>query len=268
VEYRAAAWVGQNLKDTRVFLPGSVGMWANAFAPIHQFAGGTFSMAFNQEQQNGNAAIVFGGGTPQEDAHLSLLWLKAFGVGAVGISSKESREYWKPFSHPAKFDGLLPVLWSQSGVTIYQVPGRTGLAHIVPESAIVRHAPKAPEDAAGIERFVAAMDDQAMPQATFEWEGRNRAVVRANRVPGQAVAIAVSYHPGWHASVAGLPVEIRSDGLGLMWLRPDCAGECEIQLNYDGGWELRLCRFISFAAIAALVVFAGVTFFAGDSIRI
>ena len=254
VEYRAATWVGQNLQDTRVFLPGSVGMWANAFVPVQQFAGGTFSMAYNQEQQNGNAAIVFGGGTPEEDAHLSLLWLKAFGVGAVGISNKESREYWKPFSHPAKFDGVLPVLWSQSGVTIYQITGRTGLAHVVPEAAIVRNPPKAPEDAPGLEPFVAALDDPAMPEAAFRWDGRNRAVIHTNASPGQTIAIAVSYHPGWHASAAGHTVEVRKDGLGLIWLRPECAGACEIQLDYDGGWELRLCRYVTYAALAGCVV--------------
>jgi hypothetical protein len=41
-----------------------------------------------------------------------------------------------------------------------------------------------------------------------------------------------------------------------MWLEPDCAGPCEIQLDYDGGWELRICRWISVAVLAALVVLA------------
>jgi hypothetical protein len=255
VEYRAATWAGQNLNGTRVFLPGSVAMWADAFAPVQQFAGGAFSMAYNQVQQNGNAAIVFGGGTAQEDARLSLTWLKAFGVGAVGMSSKESQEYWKPFSHPAKFDGVLPVLWSQDGVTIYKVTGRPGLAHVVPEASIVRHEPKVPEDVAEVEKFVAGLDNPAMPDARFEWQGRNRIVVHADRAAGQVVAVQVSYHPGWHASVAGQARPLKKDGLGLMWLRPECAGPCEILLDYDGGWELRVSRWITYAALAGLVGF-------------
>ena len=255
VEYRAAVWAGQNLNGTRVFLPGSVAMWADAFAPVEQFAGGAFSMAYNQVQQNGNAAIVFGGGTAQEDARLSLAWLKAFGVGAVGISSKESQEYWKPFSHPVKFDGVLPVLWSQGGVTIYQVTGRAGLAHVVPEAAIVKHAPKVPEDVAEVEKFVAALDDPAMPDARLDWQGRNHIAIHTDGAPGQAVAVQVSYHPGWHAFVSGQGRELRKDGLGLMWLRPECAGPCEIRLDYDGGWELRACRWITYAALGGLVGF-------------
>jgi hypothetical protein len=37
-----------------------------------------------------------------------------------------------------------------------------------------------------------------------------------------------------------------------MYLQPDCRGACEIVLDYDGGWELRLCRWLSWAALAAL----------------
>jgi L-fucose isomerase-like protein len=121
VEYRAAVWADQNLRGERVFLPGSIAQWANAFSEVQQFSGGNFSMATNQVQQNAYAAIVFGGGTPQEDARLSLTWLKAFGVGAVGISAANSKEFWKPFTHPAKFDGVLPVLWREEGVTIYRL---------------------------------------------------------------------------------------------------------------------------------------------------
>ncbi len=259
VEYRAAMWAGQSLNGIRVFLPGSVAQWADAFAPVQQFAGGAFSMAYNQIQQNGNAAIVFGGGTPQEDARLSLTWLKAFGAGAVGISGPGSQEYWKPFTHPAKFDGLLPVLWREDGVTIYQIPSRSpSLAHVVPQVAIVRHSPQTPEDVPEVEKFVAALDDPALPLARFQWLDRNRIRIGATASAGQAVAVQVSYHPGWHASVAGQPRTLQKDGLGLMWLRPDCSGPCEIQLVYDGGWELRLCRYLSCGALAGLLLFTAV----------
>jgi hypothetical protein len=39
-----------------------------------------------------------------------------------------------------------------------------------------------------------------------------------------------------------------------MWLRPGCTGTCDIELNYDGGAELRICRGISYAAIGALLL--------------
>ena len=136
--------------------------------------------------------------------HLTLTWLKAFGVGVVAISGKDSQEYWRPFTHPEKFDGVLPALWKESGVTMYRVPLREfTLAHVVPEGALVRHAPKAPDDISEVEKYVAALDDPAMPGTQFQWEGRNRIRIHTIAAPGQALSVQVSYHPGWHATVDG-----------------------------------------------------------------
>ncbi len=250
VEYKASVWAARNLPGVRLFLPGSVGQWANAFSGVQQFAGGSFSMATNLAQQTGSAAVRWG------DARVSLPWLKAYGVGAVGISGPDSKEYWHPFVHPRQFEGMLPVLWSEDGVTIYRVPVReTALAHVVPESVLVRHAPKSTEDLTGIEKYVAALDDPSLPLTQFRWEGRNRIRIRAAASQGQALSVQVSFHPGWHASAGGRAIPIRKDGLGMMWIRPECVGPCEVQLDYDGGWELRLCRWLSYLAIAGMLAF-------------
>ncbi len=256
VEYRAAVWADKNLAGTRALLPGSVGQWANAFADVEQFAGGSWSIATNRSQQNANAAILFGsGGTAEEDARLSLVWLKAFGVGAVGVSGRESKEFWKPFAHPEKFEGVLPALWSEDGVTIYRVPSRSpSLAHVVPEGAIVRHAPVDGKDSAEASRYVAALEDALLPTADFAWRGRNQIRIRTTASRGQAVSVQVGYHHGWHATVGGQARRVYKDGLGLMWLRPECAGPCEIAMDYDGGWELKLCRAVSYLAITGVLV--------------
>ena len=78
--------------------------------------------------------------------------------------------------------------------------------------------------------------------------------IRVTAQPGQVVSTQVSYHPGWHATAARQKLKVNADGLGLMWLRPECAGPCDVELAYDGGWELRICRWIGFAAIAGLFV--------------
>jgi hypothetical protein len=230
-------------------MPGSIAQWTNAFAPVPQFSGASWSMAYSQIQQTGVDSVY--AGTERE----ALAWLKAFGVGAAGISSPDSQEYWKGFSQPAKFEGSLPVLWRDSGVTIYKIPQRTSsLAHVVPESALVVHPPADRADIAEIERYNAALDDPSLPTPEFRWEGRNRMRIRATAAPGQAISLQVSYHPGWHARAGGQDRALNRDGLGLMWLRPGCAGPCEIVLDYDGGAELRICRWISYAAIAALIL--------------
>jgi hypothetical protein len=255
VEYRGAMWAQKNHPAIRFFLPGSMAQWANTYTDVQQFTGGSFSMATNQVQQRADTAIGFGVPDVHEDARLTLTWLKAFGVGAIAISGKDSQEYWRAFGHPEKFTGVLPALWSEGGVTIYRVPLREfTLAHIVPESAIVARTPQNPEDVHEVERYVAALDDPSLPGTAFDWEGRNRIRIRTTAAPRQAVTVQVSYHPGWHATVAGQSRDVRKDGLGLMWLRPGCTGPCEVVLDYDGGWELRLCRWLSWLALAGALI--------------
>ena len=99
---------------------------------------------------------------------------------------------------------------------------------------------------------MAALDDATLAGTQFQWEGRNRIRIRTAAAPGQALSVQVSYHPGWHATVAGQRRELRKDGLGLMWLRPGVYGRCEVVLDYDGGWELRLCRWLSWLALAGV----------------
>jgi hypothetical protein len=250
IEYRTATWVNQNLPGIRVMLPGSIAQWADDFGDLPQFSGSSWSQAYNQVQQRGLAAVHNGGDTPLQDARVSLDWLKAFGVGAVAVSGPNSHEYWKPFAHPAKFEGLLPVLWREDDVTIYCVPQLTAsLAHVMAESTIVSLPPAGPRDTDAIEKYVAALDDPSMAPAEFHWVGPNSIQIRTMASHGQAISVQISYHPGWHAKVGSRTTDLHSDGLGLMWLRPECSGPCEIQLDYNGGWELRLCRYLSFAAM-------------------
>ena len=252
IEYRASRWINQNLPGVRVMLPGGISQWADAFFDTPQFSGGSWSTAYNPTQQWGFAALRFGG-----DPNISLAWLQAFGAGAVVVSGPRSAEFWKPFHYPFQFEGRLPVLWSQDDVTIYSVPERSAsLAHVVPEAALVRDAPRNGDDVGEVKKYAAALEDPSLPLAAFRWEGANQ--IRIEAPPGSdALSIQVSYHPGWHASIGGQARPLMRDSLGLMWLRPQCAQPCEIQLDYDGGWELRICRYISFTAIAGLFLIAG-----------
>ncbi|MGI8741876.1 MAG: hypothetical protein ACR2NN_04780 [Bryobacteraceae bacterium] len=256
IEYRVSTWVAQNLPGTRVMLPGSIAQWANAFTDVQQFGGSSWSLAANQVQQLGREAIYRGGGTVEQDAQVSLLWLKAFGVGAIAVSGPKSQEFWKGFTHPAKFDGVLPLLWRADDVSIYQVSQPSNsLAHVVPQAAILSRPPAGVEDRAALAPYVTALEDPSMPPAAFQWKGRNRISVRANAAPGQAISVQVSYHPGWHATVNGHAVKIRRDALGLMWFLPESSGPCSAELTYNGGWELRICRFLSYAALIVVLLF-------------
>jgi hypothetical protein len=231
-----------------VFLPGSIAQWANAFAAVAQFAGGSYSMTVNPVQCMGKEAIYW-----NADPQVQLMWLKAYGTGMIAISEKNSKEYWHPYNTPERIEAILPRFWQEDGVVMCRVPLReTGLGHVVPEAAIVRHTPKYQEDLVEVRNYVAALDDESLPRTQFAWEGRNRIRIHTNVARGEAVSVQVSYHPGWHAA-AGEGLRVEKDGLGLMWFRPNCAGPCDIQMDYDGGWELRLTRWASWLAVAGVL---------------
>jgi hypothetical protein len=258
IEYRASIWAREHLPGIRIMMPGSIGKWADAFTNIEQFAGGSWSVAYNPVQQRANEGIYNGGDTPERDARVAIAWLKAYGAGAIAVPGPHSQEVWKGFGHPKKFDGILPALWSVDDVTIYRVPPRSdSLAHVVPESALVRRAPSGPRDTGDVEKYVAALEDGSLPAAEFRWEGANRIHISTVAWPGQAVSVQVTHHPGWHAKANGISRQIKADGLGLMWLQAGCKGPCDVQLEYDGGTELRICRLLSAVALSALAVFFG-----------
>ncbi len=257
VEARASKWIARNLPGVRVMLPASVSLWADAFAEIPQFTGGSWSVAYNQVLQRGKEAQFGASASPEQDAKISIAWLKAFGVGAVGISGPQSAEFWKGYKNPNKFEGLLPVLWRSDGVTIYRVPlAQPSLAHVIPKSAIARKSPLNPANIEPMQSYLEALDDPALPPAPLTWEGRNRIHVRATASPGQVLSLQVTFHKGWHATVNGRHVRVQRDALNLIWLDPGCSGACDITLDYDGGWELRLARYLSVIGFLALLAWA------------
>jgi hypothetical protein len=216
IEYRTAERVARELPGERVMLPGSIALWANAFTDVHQIGGGEGSTAYSRVEQQAMKAIYEG------DADTALAWLKARGASVVVVAGPESREFWKLYLDPGKFDGVLPVLWSEEGITAYCVPGG-GLSPI--------------------------------------WSGRNKLRVDATTAPGQVVSVPVNWHPGWHASVEGRALEVGRDDQGFMWVRPERPGPVEFE--YDGGWELRLCRWLSVVAM----VLTGSCFAVGSRTR-
>ena len=249
IEYRVAKWVDANLPGQRVMVPGSIAQWFSAFSDSPQLSGASYSTALNWNQQEAMVSIL-GGRGPRETA-ISLLWLKAFGIQAVTLCGRDSTEFWKPYADPNKFEGLLPVLWKTDGVTIYRVPQRSAsLAHVIPEASAAR----SPD---GIEKYVSALNDPQLPLAEMKWEGHRRIRIRASASPAQVVSVQTAFHPGWRALANGRPAEIRRDGLGFLLVRPHCDGPCEIELDYDGGWEYRLCRWLSALTILGSLCWAG-----------
>jgi hypothetical protein len=248
-EYRVATWLERNRPGDRAYLTGSTSQLFNAFTDNPQLHGG-------HDQHTINTFIAIVTFTLQTDmnagaraAECSVAWLKAFGVRQVHIAGPGSTDFYKPFAHPGKFDGVLPLLWRDRGDSLYEVPSRSpSLAHVIPASAVVARRPLHGLDIAAVEPYLAALDDPANPVASFRWKSTSEAEIRAPIAPGQLISVQETYTPGWEAWANGKRQKVRGDALGQLVIEPECAGTCDIALRYTGGVEAVATRSLSLAA--------------------
>ncbi len=248
IEYQTAKWIDANLHGLRVMVSDEAGTWFNVFSDNSQLNSGHDPFSPNSMVQTATFGIYW-----IDEAEHTVPWLKAYGCHAITVPGPNSRMTYRPFRNPRKFDGVLPLLWHQEDDSIFAVPQRSkSLAHVVPESAVVAHPPVNGLDTAEVSRFVAALDDPALPLA--ELNGRRLTGLVA---PGQVMAVQITYDPGWVATSRGRPVPITRDGLGLMTLHPSCAGPCDIDLVFEGGLERRICWILSCLVMLMAAIWGG-----------
>ena len=243
IEFREADWFQRNLPGTRVFAPGSVAIWMNAFNEEPQMVGCCDQGVPSVEHRIAFYTVYVRDKAGDREAEYSILWLKAYGAAAVGVSGPRSQEWFKPYSNPQKFEGALPVLWREQDDVIYQVTaGPHSLAHVIRPEQVVSRAPVHGLDVEPLRPFVAALEDPTLPAARFVWLNQHEARIQAEMRPDQVVSVQISYAPGWRAEANGMAARVRRDALGLMIIEPRCSGPCRIVLTYDGGVERRWTR--------------------------
>jgi hypothetical protein len=239
VQFEISTWLGANMPGQRVFGPGSIGFWMDAFSDTPMLTGGFDNGVENLLVPGVNYQIYAG-----DSQELAVAWMKAFGVDAVIACEKGSREPFNVYRFPDKFTGLRE-LWRDGGDVIYAVPrGTLSLAHAMLEADIVRLTPVAYNQVA-IAPYLRALADPTLPAVDFRWRDPRTAVMTADLRPGHLVSVQVTWDEGWHARVNGLPRPVQSDKLGQIALVPSCNGACQIELIHDGTATDRLAAVVS-----------------------
>lgn len=252
VEYKVARYFDQHYPWQRVMAGGSTAFWMNAFTDTPQVTGCCDPSMLNTLIWDANYVIKSGDHDPQ--ARAGLLWLKAMGAQAVYINGPGTRDAYLDFLAPAPLAAQLTELWRDGADAIYRVPQRNAsLAHVMTRPDLTDHRPITGVDYQPIEAYVAALDNPALPEATWQWESPSRAHITTRLEPGQLVSVQINAHFGWHASIAGQPIPIEHDGLGYMVLDPHRTGGVKIDLVWDGGAEARILWWLRVAAVLTAV---------------
>ena len=237
--YHVAKWMDDHMENERVFVGGPHSFHFNAFTDTPQLHGGHDPMQPSMLTLIGSFVIASGMNTGARDMEICTAWFKALGIHAFSVPGPLSDPYYRSYPHPERFEGAFPAVWRESDTTIYRVPLRSNsLAHVVPANSLVQHLPVNGLDIDEMSRYVAALEDPALPEAPFRWLNRHAAEIHARLEAGQAISIQERYMPGWTAVANGHKQKVGQDGLGLMVLKPDCR-DCRITITYDGGTQWR-----------------------------
>jgi hypothetical protein len=256
-EYRISRWFDAHMQGRRVYAPSAVQFWLNGFSDTSQLGGGFAQGIINNNLPGADFQIMSGMNAGEREGQIAADWFRVLGVHAVGVNGPRSTEFYKSIRNWKKFEGVLRELWRDGDDVIYEVPQRSAsLARVMrPEHLIA--AP--PIYATGTEEFATylrAADDPALPDASWTWLSRSSARIAADFAPDHIVSVQMSFHPGWRATVAGIRVPTRADGLHQLVIEPKCPGRCVIDLVYDGGREMRIAQALS--ALSLLVGLAAI----------
>jgi hypothetical protein len=252
IEWKMSQWFDRNSNGERVFAPGSVGMWMTVFSDTPELWG--FGQgATDYTARVAEYEIYTGALAGPRDAEFSILWMKAFGVHAVGVNGPASTATYR-FVDTKKFEGVLNPVWREGDDVIFLVGKHASLARVVPRAALANREPLNGIDVEPLLPYVAALDDPAMPDATFHWTTMHSAKIAANLQSDQVISIQSAWAKGWHASVNGREIPVQRDGIGLMYVEPAITGRCDVDMVYDGGMEMRVANIVSPLTAVVLLI--------------
>jgi hypothetical protein len=212
----------------------------NMFTDVPQIAGCCDQGIPDQEYRIALYAIYTGQNAGARDSEISLLWLRAYGANAIGVTGPNSTEFFKPFWNWQKFDGVLPELWRRGENAIYRIPRKSaGPVRVIPRAAVAPRAPVHGLDIEPIQPFVSALEDPSL-----RWVNRHEAVIDTVTRPGDVIFLQISHDAGWKAIEDGIMLPVRADPLGMSYVEPARSGPVHLRLVYDNRAEIRQMRIL------------------------
>ncbi|MGP8243409.1 MAG: hypothetical protein ACLQVN_02700 [Bryobacteraceae bacterium] len=253
VEYRTTDWIARNLPGARVLAAGSMRFWYDAWHDGEQVGGGS-----DQGLVNGMLLLAQWQVTRDAEADMArdIAWLQGVGADAILVNQANSREIFHDYAAPAKFAGILPVIYdNRQGDVIYRVPRRAPAhARVVETSRVAGLAaiPITNQDSPRIEAYAAAVEQGPDAPVEMHWEGSDALRIRARFDAGESLLVEESFDTGWRARCDGKRLTIRKDVAGNMLVDVP-PGDREVRLAFELPLENLAGRGLTAVSLALLV---------------
>lgn len=257
VEFRISEWLWKNMPDARTYAIGSVRFWFDAWHDLAQLGGGSEQGLLNQTIEPAQWELTQG-----PDAEIAVLWLQSLGVDAAYVSDKRSQEVYKDYVNPAKFAGVLPVLYDDGrGDTIYRVPRRYPARARVVDSAGIHAAqpPRFNADRDRLRAYAEIIEHGPDSPVTLARESPEAMRVHATLATGQSILVQESYDPAWRAWSGARRLPVRADAMGFMVIDAP-AGIQDISLVFTTPFENLLGRATTWVSLLVVVALCAAGF--------
>ena len=237
IEPATAREMQRRYPGERVYYTGSTQFWADAFGSNPQLRGGFDNGLTNQNLWAVNFGLPFTRG----DGAITAEWFKAYNIRAVAVGGPNTRDAYRNFQDPAKFDGILREVWREGDDRIFEVT-----PHRYPGAYLIRREdePRGPIYTTRLDSIASYLSSRQGLKASWT---ESAAVVECRGAPGSVISLPISYDRGWSATNGGHSLATRADALGqlLVDLPHGCLAD-RIALEYRSSL---LWRTVSTAAL-------------------
>lgn len=244
--FKISDWLAGHAASSRILASGELEGSLNIWADVRQ-AGGSAQGVSNFLVPAAQRQIALGCGPSRDAARIAELWLRALDVRYLVVHGPASAEHFHWFVQPERF-AAWPAVWTnRADDTIYRLPPPDEQPAVVVDLARMEQLPqlRATDDARFLEAYVAWAHGKR--EANVRWLSPDRAELRGDTGPNEAVLIKVNYHAGWTSSAA----VVGKDPIGFLLLKGTPRGP--VSLRFGASWSEWLGRALTAATILLLL---------------
>jgi len=244
--FQISDWLAHHAGSSRVLVAGELEGSLNIWADVRQI-GGSAQGVSNYLVPAAHRQITLGCGEPQAGARIAELWLRALDVRYVVVHGSGSAEHFHWFVQPERF-AAWPAVWTNgAGDTIYRLPPPEEQPAVVVDLAQMKQLGqlRATDDVQFLEAYVAWA--RGKQEAHIRWLSPDRAELRADTGPNEAVLVKVNHDEGWTSSNG----TIGRDPIGFLLVKGASKGL--VSLRYGASWSEWLGRAITVGTLLLLL---------------